>query len=236
MLRPTDPFPATTRSRSTSRRRQKSPGRTRLHRQSQILSAQTPSASRIAVNCVNWSILPGNWKNTWPLPDGCFINYDLGFIDFLKSLDNNGLADDYATLREVLGRRPTLTEFYRWRSTDPHSSAMRRWFSLVASMGDPGDAERACSTATALPGRTRNHPDDRQFQNGATGSLSATQGLDERRSLPDLARVSWEILHRRPPLLADLPENIRQLSGDASRWQRSWRKSGECTMDWWQPH
>lgn len=166
-------------------------------------------------------------KNTWPLPDGCFINYDLGFIDFLKSLDNNGLADDYGTLREVLGRRPTLTEFYRAGAAPTRiRQQYGDWFSLVASMGDLSDAERS------LLGRYRAFLVELEttrmtasFKMVLLEAFQQLKGWTNDVLLPDLARVSWEILHRRPPLLADLPDNIRQLSGDASEWQRYWRKN-----------
>jgi len=47
------------------------------------------------------------------LPPGCFLNYDLQLIDFLKSLDGDGPTRDYEALRNTLGRRPTLAEFHR---------------------------------------------------------------------------------------------------------------------------
>ncbi|MCK6412098.1 MAG: DUF3427 domain-containing protein [Azonexus sp.] len=166
-------------------------------------------------------------KGTWPLPDGCFINYDLRFIDFLKSLDNNGLADDYGTLREALGRRPTLTEFYRAGAAPTRiRQQYGDWFSLVASMGDLSDAERS------LLGRYRAFLVELEttrmtasFKMVLLEAFQQLKGWTNDVLLPDLARVSWEILHRRPPLLADLPENIHQLSGDASEWQRYWRKN-----------
>lgn len=166
-------------------------------------------------------------KNTWPLPDGCFINYDLRFIDFLKSLDNNGLADDYGTLREVLGRRPTLTEFYRAGAAPTRiRQQYGDWFSLVASMGDLSNAERSlldCYRAFLVELETTRMT--ASFKMVLLEAFQQLKGWMNDVSLPDLARVSWEILHRRPPLLADLPDNIRQLSGDASEWQRYWRKN-----------
>ena len=166
-------------------------------------------------------------KNTWPLPDGCFINYDLGFIDFLKSLDNNGLADDYATLREVLGRRPTLTEFYRAGAAPTRiRQQYGDWFSLVASMGDLSDAERSLlDRYRAFLVELETTRMTASFKMVLLEAFQQLKGWTNDVSLSDLARVSWEILHRRPPLLADLPENIRQLSGDASEWQRYWRKN-----------
>ena len=47
------------------------------------------------------------------IPDGCYVNYDLKIIEFLKSLDSAGTQKDYEALRTSLGRRPTLAEFYR---------------------------------------------------------------------------------------------------------------------------
>ena len=71
------------------------------------------------------------------LPNGCYVNYDLSIIEFLKSLDGAGTQKDYEALRAVLGRRPTLTEFYHSGSS---IQDMRRreghWFALVQSMGD----------------------------------------------------------------------------------------------------
>lgn len=52
-------------------------------------------------------------SNRLALPSGCFVNYDLKLIEFLKSLDSDGAASEYRSLRETLGRRPTASEFYR---------------------------------------------------------------------------------------------------------------------------
>ena len=76
------------------------------------------------------------------LPDGCFINYDLAVIEFLKALDATGPENEYIALRDSLGRRPSLTEFY-------HAGASLRqmrqqhggWFDLVATQGDLTEGE-----------------------------------------------------------------------------------------------
>jgi SOS-response transcriptional repressor LexA len=49
-------------------------------------------------------------------------------------------------------------------------------------------------------------------------------GLVSPPWVPDLAQRSWEVLHRRPGLLADLPETIAQLpDGRNDKWLRYWR-------------
>jgi superfamily II DNA or RNA helicase/HKD family nuclease/SOS-response transcriptional repressor LexA len=166
-------------------------------------------------------------KSIWPLPEGCFINYDLRFVDFLKSLDGNGLAEDYATLRELLGRRPTLTEFYRAGSAP---SRIRQqygsWFGMLEAIDDLDDAEKTLVEryrdffieleTTAMT---------RSFKMVLLESFQNLQGWSGAVTLSALAQASRALMQRRPPLLADLPEDIRQLSGESVEWQRYWHKN-----------
>ncbi len=166
-------------------------------------------------------------KNTWPLPEGCFINYDLRFIDFLKSLDNNGLAEDYATLREVLGRRPTLTEFYRAGAAP---SKIRQqygsWFEMVSAMSDLKETEQALvDTYRPFLIELETTRMTASFKMVLLEAFQQLEGWTNDLPLHQLAQTSWELLHRRPPLLADLPDAIRTLSGETKEWQRYWRKN-----------
>ena len=74
---------------------------------------------------------------TLKLPDGCFVNYDLQLIEFLKALDSDGIKNEYVALRDSLGRRPTLAELYR---SGASMLSMRNdygdWFTLVQAMDD----------------------------------------------------------------------------------------------------
>ena len=92
-----------------------------------------------------WPNLPGRLNSSGlTLPEGCFANYDLELIDFLKQLDSGGAQKEYEALRESLGRRPTLSEFYR--SGASVSQGVRQqygsWFSFVDAMGDLGADEK----------------------------------------------------------------------------------------------
>jgi hypothetical protein len=166
-------------------------------------------------------------KNTWHLPEGCFINYDLRFIDFLKSLDNNGLADDYATLRELLGRRPTLTEFYRAGTAPSHiRQQYGSWFGMIEAMGDLVEVdkilvERYRSFLVELETTAMT----RCFKMVLLEAFQNMQGWTGAVTLSALAQASWTLIQRRPPLLADVPEDIRQLRGDSVEWQRYWYKN-----------
>ncbi len=166
-------------------------------------------------------------KSTWPLPEACFINYDLRFIDFLKSLDGNGLAEDYTTLREVLGRRPTMTEFYRAGAAPTRiRQQYGSWFGMVEAMGDLGESEIALFEShreffveletTAMT---------RSFKMVLLEAFQILQGWSGPVPLPALTQTSWTLMQRRRPLLADLPDNIRQSHGESIEWQRYWFKN-----------
>jgi superfamily II DNA or RNA helicase len=163
---------------------------------------------------------------TLQLPKGCFINYDVALIDFLKSLDSDGLAQDYEALRDALGRRPSLAEFYRSGS---NTTRMRQqygsWFNFVKAMN--GLTETEALVAVAYQPFLREVETTAMTLSFKMVLLEAFQELDgwqQAPSLPELAKCSWSILQRRRPLLGDLPEHMQQTDGGASAsWQRYWR-------------
>ncbi|HEY8330422.1 MAG TPA: DUF3427 domain-containing protein [Pseudomonas sp.] len=159
------------------------------------------------------------------LPDGCFINYDLQLIDFLKALDGEGVQKDYQALREGLGRRPTLSEFYRFgASLREMRQQFGDWFSLVEAIGDLTDAEREVLSAQhALLVEV----EVRKIDDSLTMILlEAFQELDGWRVAPSLSALAergWQTLQRRRALQADLPAALRQgSSGLDAAWQRHW--------------
>jgi superfamily II DNA or RNA helicase/HKD family nuclease len=160
------------------------------------------------------------------LPDGCFINYDLALIDFLKSLDTDGVAKDYEALRNGLGRRPSLAEFYR---AGANVAGMRNqygsWFEFIDTMGDL--AAHEADAAIAHRDFLREVETTAMNRSFKMVLLEALQELDGWRTPPPLTALaahSWEVLQRRRPLLGDLSDTMRALSdGTADSWQRYWR-------------
>jgi superfamily II DNA or RNA helicase/HKD family nuclease/SOS-response transcriptional repressor LexA len=164
--------------------------------------------------------------NNLQLPDGCFVNYDLQLIDFLKSLDSDGIKNEYAALRDSLGRRPALAEFYRAGAS---MQAMRKdygdWFSLVDAMNDLDATEREIVAA--------HRPFLRELETTAMSKsfkmvlLEAFQELHGWTTPPAttlLADRSWQVLQRRRTLLSDLPATQRKLQDGAnSAWHRYWQ-------------
>lgn len=166
-------------------------------------------------------------KGAWPLPKGCFINYDLRFIDFLKSLDGNGLIDDYTTLREILGHRPTFTEFYRSGASPTRvRQQYGHWFGLVDVMGDLNEEEKTLiNTQKDFLVELETTAMTRSFKMVLLEAFQSLAGWAKPPSLSLLAKRSWEVLHRRPRLLADLPESLRQQDDDSPDWIEYWKKN-----------
>ncbi len=160
------------------------------------------------------------------LPDGCYVNYDLKIIEFLKSLDSAGTQKDYEALRASLGRRPTLAEFYR---SGASVQAMRQqhgsWFELVDAMGDlQEDEARALKALAGLPREVEATPMTKSFKMVLLEAWLELDGLVTPPTVAALAQRSWDVLHRRPSLLGDLPEATAKLpDGHDDRWIRYWR-------------
>lgn len=162
------------------------------------------------------------------LPAGCFVNYDLRFIDFLKSLSSDGLLADYRSLRDTLGRRPSLTEFYRsGASLQKMRNQYGHWFAMVAAEeSELSEGERKIIEA---------HGDFlRELETTAMNKsfkmvlLEAFQELDGWRNAIPVARLaerSWQVMQRRRPLLADLPEDYQRTNHQPADWLSYWKKN-----------
>lgn len=166
-------------------------------------------------------------RNDLGLPDGCYVNYDLALIDLMKSLDATGPRKDYEALRDSLGRRPTLLEFYRAGSS---VQDMRRqvghWFGLVREMGDLLEPEQAVvSRFDALLREVEVTPMTKSFKLVSLEALLELDGLSHPVSERLLAIRSREVMERRPALLADLDPVHRSLAAHDQGWLSYWRSN-----------
>ena len=159
------------------------------------------------------------------LPPGCYVNYDLAIIDFLKSLDSTGPQKEYEALRDVLGRRPTLSEFYRAgnRMQDMRQQA-GHWFELVRTMGDLTEGEAAITLQfSSLLREVEVTSMTKSFKMVLLEALLELDGLSKPIPLDQLALRSHAVLHRRRPLLGDLTPEMRIADPSDPGWQRYWR-------------
>ncbi|MBA2960543.1 MULTISPECIES: DUF3427 domain-containing protein [Ramlibacter] len=164
-------------------------------------------------------------QKTLELPEGCYVNYDLAIIDFLKSLDSSGPQKDYQALRDVLGRRPTLTEFFNSGSS---ITAMRQqaghWFELVRTMGDlDADEVAIASQCQGLLREVEVTAMTKSYKMVLLEAFLELDGLREPTKLNELNQRSRAVLDRRRKLLADLPADMSGTQGDSAAWARYWR-------------
>lgn len=159
------------------------------------------------------------------LPAGCYVNYDLAIIDFLKSLDSTGPQKDYEALRDVLGRRPTLSEFYRsGSSVQTMRQQAGQWFALVKTMGDLTELESAVADQfQTLLREVEVTAMVKSFKMVLLEALLEVDGLRRPVALEALAQRSRGVLDRRRPLLADLPAEVRTIAAADPAWARYWR-------------
>lgn len=162
------------------------------------------------------------------LPAGCFVNYDLQFINFLKSLDNDGVQSDYQALRDALGRAPTLTEFYR---SGASLADMRRqygsWFGLLERL-EP-------DLTSAQQELIRQHIDflreievtamTKSFKAVLLEAFQELDGWSQAPLLTELAQRSWQVLQRRRVLLTDLPDEYQSSALCPPDWLQYWKKN-----------
>jgi len=167
-------------------------------------------------------------QNHWVLPNGCYVNYDLKLIEFLKSLDGEGVAGEYEALKQTLGRRPSAAEFHRGGGS---LTAVRRqfggWYQLVKERNDLDSKEiEVLGTYQAFLREIELTQMTKSFKMILLEALLEADGFRNPRTLISIAEQSWQVLQRRRPLLTDLPDDLRQIeSGTEPVWVNYWRKN-----------
>lgn len=187
----------------------------------QALMGQTMSHRELASFAKNVE------NDTLELPIGCFINYDLEIINFLKSLDKRDSENDYANLRETLGRRPTLTEYYRFGASITH---MRRqhgsWFELARFADDLNENEHSVlSEFKNFLTTLETTKMTKSFKMILVQAFQELNGWKTPPTLEDLSERSWEIIRRRPNLHADITDRHQLTEYNGDYWLPYWKSN-----------
>ena len=162
------------------------------------------------------------------LPSGCYVNYDLALIEFLKSLSPRGIADEYEGLKASMGRRPTLLEIYR---SGIAMEQLRRqygsWWEFVAEQGDLAPGESRCVEAQrAFFREAETTAMTKSFKMVLLEALLEIDGFQYPPTVDALAAASLDILRRRPDLSADLQGQFDDLDAvDPTVWRAYWEKN-----------
>lgn len=162
------------------------------------------------------------------LPPGCFVNFDLEVIEFLKSLKPASIEDEYVNLSESMGHRPTLKEFF---ASGSNLTKMRAeyssWWGLVKSQGNLSSEElQVYEVASGIFAEVERSQMTRSYKMVTLMTLLSDGGFKEKISVDSLAEAAYELFSRRPDLAQDLPKSMHPLSGvDQPTWLAFWKKN-----------
>ena len=162
------------------------------------------------------------------LPPGCYANYDLEIINFLKQLDSDGIEKDYEALKQTLGRRPTLVELYRAGSSMQQLRRLHgHWWGLVAEQNDLDADEARCLERYAdFYREVEITPMTKSFKMVLLEALLENDGINNPPSIETLAEQSREVFRRRRSLIPDLQENLQDIdNADNSAWLDYWKRN-----------
>ncbi|KAA1189113.1 DUF3427 domain-containing protein [Pseudohalioglobus sediminis] len=168
-------------------------------------------------------------KKNLELPAGCFVNYDLESIDFMEQListKGDQQIEIYRNLKDSLGRRPSLAEFYRvGGSADTIRRDFGQWFAFLKDEQDLADNEIECfSTFGSFLRELETTTLVKSFKLVLLEALIELDGFTNPPSIAALAMKSFDVLQRRRVLLTDLPEIYRQVSDISQDQVKGWLK------------
>lgn len=161
------------------------------------------------------------------LPDGCYVNYDLGFIEFLDSLTIDSLDTQYEKLKQSLKRRPTLKDFWR---NGANLSQLRRnygcWWEFVDEQGDAVAGELQVLEQYAQWFRDLTITKiSKSYKLVLLQTLLEQRAISHPVTLQDLARWARKWFMQHSEWIEDLPQSLQPLEGLSDKvWLNHWQK------------
>lgn len=159
------------------------------------------------------------------IPDGCFVNYDLRLIEFMKQLNPNDLANEYDLLKATLNRRPTLTEsFLAGFNITKLQKQYGSWWQFINAMQDLSEAEQiSLNEQTEFFQEVEITRMTKSFKMVLLESLLSHSGFNKPPHLKELAQQAFNVFSRRRNLIPDIREGLRDLeSVDSTQWFNYW--------------
>jgi superfamily II DNA or RNA helicase len=164
------------------------------------------------------------------LPPGCFVNYDLEIIEFLINLAGEGPSQEYLALKDSMGRRPTLAEFYRsGASVSKVRSQYGQWFNFVKEEGDLSEEESlAVDFYQGFLLELEKTAMTRSFKMVLIESLLENDGFNQPLSLSQLAHQARAVFRRRRRFVNDLHKDHQDVDGELlekglKKWEKYWK-------------
>ena len=161
------------------------------------------------------------------LPNGCYVNYDLGFIEFLDSLVSDQLDSQYQKLKQSLKRRPTLKEF--WQS-GANLTRMRQnygsWWEFVDEQDDATSEELEILEPHAQWFRDlTTTKTTKSYKLVLLQTLLDHKSLNKEIQIQQLAQWAKDWFIQHSEWQADLPDSSKPLKKISdTAWLTQWRK------------
>ena len=170
-------------------------------------------------------------EDTLLLPDNCFVNYEPKAIDFMKALISTKpdlQYEQYLNLKEQLGKRPTLTEFWSSKgNVNTIRTGFGSWFEFLAEINELNDQEAEVVEAhSAFLKEIETTSRQKSFKFITLKSLLAL-GVNQSHSFQNLANTSYTLLRDTDFWESDVPERFKEnVDGSTPEgWVTYWRKN-----------
>lgn len=162
------------------------------------------------------------------LPPGCYVNYDLEIIEFLIGLAGEGPSQDYQTLKDTMGRRPTLTEYYR---SGASCQSLRKqygfWWGLISDEGDLTKTEQDCiNSHEGFLKEVETTRMTKSFKAILLETLLENDGFRNPPTLEALASQALTVFRRRRNFIADILKDFQDFDSiEERRWLDYWKRN-----------
>jgi superfamily II DNA or RNA helicase/HKD family nuclease/SOS-response transcriptional repressor LexA len=160
------------------------------------------------------------------LPNGCYVNYDLGFIEFLDSLVSDQLDSQYQKLKQSLKHRPTLKEF--WQS-GANLTRMRQnygsWWEFIDEQGDATEVELEILEPHAQWFRDlTTTKTSKSYKLILLQTLLDHKAISQDVQIQQLAQWAFDWFKQHIEWQNDLPESLRPLDRISEKaWLKQWQ-------------
>jgi superfamily II DNA or RNA helicase len=167
-------------------------------------------------------------KSNQLLPAGCFVNYDLKFVEFLQSLASNNLEKDYFALKLTLKRRPTVTELW---NNGCNLTKLRKeygsWWEFLDGIGEASHEETALIDDHAQWFRDLTITStSKSYKLVLLNTLIEQRSLCAKVTVQELSQWSLDWYNQHPHWQSDLPKGHLPLAElTSTQWQTHWRKN-----------
>lgn len=167
------------------------------------------------------------------LPPGCFLSFDLEFLDFLKEMVRRTPEGHLHALADALGHRPTAAEFFRdggdwkkgaWDVPKPE----RHWWAFLQKEGLLSEAEEAClATHKEFLQEVETSRMTKSYKMILLRTFLDLDGFRKPPRLGELAEAGrWEMARRSRLAHADIPEEYYPLAEVSPKaWLHYWKKN-----------